>query len=93
MEWARRNVLFAAAAAQPSARPKIVLITADNLGYTQDLYHGISPVHRKGYSTLLFADATCDFLRRHHEETCFSIASLQRATLPEPAQPRPARKG
>ena len=30
-----------------------------------DLYEGSEEAHREGYSTYLFADAACDFIRRH----------------------------
>ncbi len=49
-----------------------------------DLYQGIEPVHREGYSTHLFAGAACDFLRRHRDKPVFLYLPFSAPHYPNP---------
>lgn len=50
----------------------------------KDLYRGTEPVEMTGYATDLFADAACDFMRRHHEQPFLAYVPFNAAHVPNP---------
>jgi arylsulfatase A-like enzyme len=54
-----------------------------------DLVRGIEPAVVEGYSTDLFADAACGFLRRHAEEPFFLYAAFNAPHYPNPRNKKP----
>ena len=54
-----------------------------------DLYRGIEPVRVKGYSTDLFAEAACEFIRRHADRPFFAYVPFNAAHYPNPRNKRP----
>jgi len=54
-----------------------------------DLYRGTEPVYVDGYSTDLFAEATCDFIRRQAERPFFAYLAFNAPHYPNPGSKRP----
>ena len=50
----------------------------------EDLYRGTEPVDIEGYSTDLFADAACDFIRRHRQQPFLAYVPFNAAHVPNP---------
>jgi arylsulfatase A-like enzyme len=58
-----------------------------------DLYRGTEPVSLQGsYSTDLFADSACDFLRRHAKQPFFLYLPFNAPHYPNPRNLRPGEK-
>jgi arylsulfatase A-like enzyme len=49
-----------------------------------DLYRGTEPAHLDGYSTDLFADAACEFMRRHAKKPFFIYLPFNAPHYPNP---------
>jgi len=56
-----------------------------------DLHRGIKPVRIKGYSTDLFADAACDFIRRSVERPFFVYLPFNAPHFPNARNKRPGQ--
>ncbi len=56
----------------------------------KDLYRGTTPVEIEGYSTDLFADAACDFIRRHRRQPFLAYVPFNAAHVPNPKNKAPA---
>jgi len=54
-----------------------------------DLYRGTEPVDIEGYSTDLFAEAACEFMRRHAGEPFFVYVPFNAAHYPNPRNKAP----
>jgi len=54
-----------------------------------DLYRGTEAVVVGGYSTDLFADAACDFIRRHAQRPFFAYVPFNAAHFPNPVNHQP----
>ncbi|HID22347.1 MAG TPA: hypothetical protein EYP14_08090 [Planctomycetaceae bacterium] len=54
-----------------------------------DLFRGTQPVTVKGYTTFLYADAACDFIRRNKERPFFCYVPFNAAHYPSPANKPP----
>jgi arylsulfatase A len=54
-----------------------------------DLFRGTEPVRVDGYSTDLFAEAACDFLRRHRDRPLFCYVPFNAAHFPRRQNKRP----
>ncbi|MFH1269255.1 MAG: sulfatase-like hydrolase/transferase [Planctomycetota bacterium] len=54
-----------------------------------DLYRGTEPANVDGYSTDLFAEAACDFLRRKAKEPFFLYLPFNAVHYPNPANKKP----
>ena len=50
----------------------------------EDLYRGTEPIDIAGYSTELFADAACDFIRRHRRQPFLVYVPFNAAHVPNP---------
>ena len=50
----------------------------------EDLYRGTDPVDIEGYSTDLFTDAACDFIRRHRGRPFLAYVPFNAAHVPNP---------
>jgi arylsulfatase A-like enzyme len=57
-----------------------------------DLYRGTEPVSLQGYSTDLFADSACDFLRRHTKQPFLLYLPFNAPHYPNPRNLRPGEK-
>lgn len=55
----------------------------------EDMYRGTEPVDIEGYSTDLFADAACDFIRRNREKPFFAYVPFNAAHVPNPKNKAP----
>ena len=55
----------------------------------EDLYRGTEPVDIKAYSTDLFADAACDFIRRHRSRPFLAYVPFNAAHIPNPKNKAP----
>ena len=49
-----------------------------------DLYHGTEPAKAEGYSTYVFADAACEFIRRNKDKPFFCYVPFNAAHYPNP---------
>lgn len=56
-----------------------------------DLYRGTEPVQVEGYSTDLFADAACDFMRRHAGEPFFVYLPFNAPHFPSARNKQPGQ--
>lgn len=56
-----------------------------------DLHRGTTPVQVNGYSTDLFADAACEFIRRHVEEPFFVYLPFNAPHFPNPKSKAPGQ--
>jgi arylsulfatase A len=56
-----------------------------------DLHRGTEPVRIKGYSTDLFADAACDFIRRHADRPFFVYLPFNAPHFPNPKNKKPGQ--
>ena len=56
-----------------------------------DLYRGTEPANMDGYSTDLYADAACDFLRRKAGEPFFLYVPFNAVHYPSPANTAPGQ--
>lgn len=54
-----------------------------------DLYRGTEPVELKGYTTDIYADAACDFIRRNHKRAFFLYVPFNAAHYPNPRNKPP----
>ena len=54
-----------------------------------DMYRGTQPAHIEGYSTDLFADAACEFMRRHAEKPFFVYLPFNAPHYPNPGSKAP----
>ncbi|MBN2291397.1 MAG: sulfatase-like hydrolase/transferase [Pirellulales bacterium] len=54
-----------------------------------DLYRGTEPAHLEGYSTDLFADAACEFMRRHAQKPFFIYLPFNAPHYPNPGSKAP----
>jgi len=54
-----------------------------------DLYRGVEPAYVSGYSTDLFAEAACDFIRRHKREPFFVYLPFSAVHYPKARNKRP----
>ena len=57
----------------------------------EDLYRGTEPVEIDAYSTDLFADAACDFMRRHRSRPFLAYVPFNAAHVPNPKNKAPGR--
>ncbi len=55
----------------------------------EDLYRGTEPADIDGYSTDLFADAACDFIRRHRRRPFVAYVPFNAAHVPNPKNKAP----
>jgi arylsulfatase A-like enzyme len=55
----------------------------------EDMHRGIEPVQVDGYSTDLFADAACDFIRRHAASEFFVYLTFNAPHFPNPRNKQP----
>lgn len=55
----------------------------------EDMYRGTEPVNIEGYSTDLFADAACDFIRRHRDQPFLAYVPFNAAHVPNPKNKAP----
>lgn len=56
-----------------------------------DLYRGTAPVEVEGYSTDLFAEAACEFIRRNARRPFFVYVPFNAAHYPNPRNKRPGQ--
>ena len=56
-----------------------------------DLYRGTEPARMTGYTTDIFADAACDFIRRNQETPFFAYVPFNAAHVPNPKNKRPGQ--
>ena len=56
-----------------------------------DLHRGTEPVDVEGYSTDLFADAACDFMRRHRNDPFFIYLPFNAPHFPSRANKKPGQ--
>ncbi len=56
-----------------------------------DLFHGIEPYHVKGYSTDLFADATCEFMQKNVDKPFFIYLPFNAPHFPQPGNKAPGQ--
>ncbi len=54
-----------------------------------DLYRGVEPAHVSGYSTDLFAEAACEFMRRHKSDPFFIYLPFSAVHYPKQRNKRP----
>lgn len=55
----------------------------------EDLYRGTEAIDIEGYSTDLFAEAACDFIRRNREKPFFAYVPFNAAHVPNPKNKAP----
>ncbi|MFT4587621.1 MAG: arylsulfatase A [Candidatus Binatia bacterium] len=55
----------------------------------EDMYRGTEPIDIEGYSTDLFADAACDFIRRNREKPFFAYVPFNASHVPNPKNKAP----
>ncbi len=55
----------------------------------EDLRKGTEPIELEGYSTDIFADATCDFIQRHKDAPFFAYVPFNAAHVPNPKNKAP----
>ncbi len=56
-----------------------------------DLYRGTDPARIEGYSTDIFAEAACDFIRRNDDRLFFAYVPFNAAHVPNPKNKRPGQ--
>ena len=56
-----------------------------------DMHAGTEPAEMEGYTTDIFADAACDFIRRHADRPFFAFVPFNAAHYPNPRNKKPGQ--